>query len=287
MSTLTERAHGTAVEKRPDTLENQIKSMEAQYQLAMPKGVEAAQLVRDAITAIRTVPELLECEPKSVLGALMTCAQLGLRVGVLGQAWVLPFYDWKSKGKKAQLIVGYQGLTMLAYRSDQIASISARTVHENDPVFEVRYGTEDTLIHTPLVTGRRGKPIAYYATCHIKGGRPIFWVMSHEDMEDYRDRYAMAKKKDGTIVGPWRDNFEGQALKTCIRQLSKWMPKSTDLATALMADEGIRVDYTPTATAEQVTHHYQGAGETVDGEFTEDADPLADVPTPEPSRADS
>ena len=38
MSTLTERAHGTAVEKRGDnTLQGQIKSMEAQFALAMPK----------------------------------------------------------------------------------------------------------------------------------------------------------------------------------------------------------------------------------------------------------
>ena len=59
----------------------------------MPKGVEAAQLVRDALTAVRTNPKLAECEPNSVLGSLMTCAQLGLRPGVLGHAWLLPFWD--------------------------------------------------------------------------------------------------------------------------------------------------------------------------------------------------
>jgi recombination protein RecT len=271
MSTLTERAHGTAVEKRDEgnTMQAQIRRMEDQFQLAMPRGVEASQLVRDAITALRTTDGLMECDPASVLGGLMTCAQLGLRVGVLGQAWLLPFYDYKSKGKKAQLIVGYQGLISLAYRSEQVASIAARVVYANDPVFEVEYGTEDRLVHKPATTERRGEPIAYYSVVHIKSGRPIFYVMSKADMEDYRDQYATAKKRDGTIVGPWKDNFEGMALKTVIRQLSKWMPKSTEFSTALMADEGVRVDLSPQGDAIEATQHY-AASDTIDGEVVDE-----------------
>ncbi len=107
-------------------------------------------------------------------------------------------------------------------------------------------------------------------------------------MEDYRDRYATAKKKDGTIVGPWRDNFEGMALKTCIRQLSKWMPKSTELSLALLADEGVRVNTDPTAQVEVATHHYDGA-ETVEGTIepeipdpTDAADPWHEAPVAPP-----
>lgn len=269
MTTLTERAHGATVEKRDDTLQGQIRQMEAQFQLAMPRGVEASQLVRDALTALRQTPDLAECDARSVLGGLMTCAQLGLRVGVLGHAWLLPFYDRKSRSKKATLVVGYQGLIDLAYRSDRVAGITARVVYENDPVWDVEYGTEDRLIHKPLMTGPRGKPIAYYAVCHIKDGRPLFFPMSHEEMEEYRDRYATAKNREGQVVGPWRDNFEGMALKTCIRQLSKSMPKSTEFSTALMADNGVRVDVTPTADVTAVTHHYD---DTIEGEIVEDTE---------------
>ena len=122
--------------------------MEDQFAMAAPRGIEAKQLVRDALTALRQNPELAECDPQSVLGGLMTMAQLGLRVGVLGHGWLLPFRDWKTKQKKAQLVIGYQGLVELAYRSNKIKSLSARTVHANDH-FRIEYGIDETLEHRP------------------------------------------------------------------------------------------------------------------------------------------
>lgn len=279
MSELRDRAHGGEVEKATDatTLRTQIRQMQAQFQLAMPRGLEATQLVRDALTALRETPGLADCDPKTVLGGLMTCAQLGLRVGVLGQAWLLPFYDAKSRGKKATLVIGYQGLAELGYRSDKVAGIAARTVFENDPVFEVEFGTADEIHHKPLMEPRRGRPVAYYCVVHIKGGRPIFYVMSHPDMEDYRDQHATARTRDGKIVGPWLNNFEGMAHKTCLRQLSKWMPKSTDLARALAADEGVRVDITPSLGPEEATHHY-AEGEYIEGQVVENGEQTQQEP---------
>lgn len=268
MSELRNRAAGnnqpgTEVEKQKEQDEAiqrasaNIRKMEDQFKLAMPKGAEAGQLVRDAMTLVRQTPKLALCDPSTLLGGLMTMGQLGLRPGVLGHGWLLPFWDNQSKGFKAQLVIGYQGYVELGYRSQQVAAIAARTVHANDPVFSVAYGTQDELFHEPLIIGDRGKALAYYAVVHIKGGRPMFYLKSHEDMEAHRDKYAMAKTREGKIVGPWVSEFEGMAHKTCLRQLSKWMPKSADLATALQVDNGFRADLTgsPEATtwhAEQI-----------------------------------
>ncbi|MFD5089404.1 recombination protein RecT [Amycolatopsis thailandensis] len=278
-------------------LGTQIAQMQNSFQAAMPRGTEAAQLVRDAMTCLRQTPKLATCEPQSVLGALMTCAQLGLRPGVLGHAWVLPFWDnrfeWlddrgrkRTGGFRAQLIVGYQGMVALAYRSDQLQDLVARTVYEND-VFEVEYGLDDKLVHKPLMTGDRGEPIAYYAVAKLTTGGRVFYVMSHPDMLEYRDKYAMAKNRDGEIVGPWRDNFESMALKTCVRQLSKWLPKSTEFASAIEADGTIRVDASPNPDAmlhgeqplpdldgEVVDHQPDAAAEK---SATEGADPVPTV----------
>jgi hypothetical protein len=51
---------------------------------------------------------------------------------------------------------------------------------------------------------------------------------------------------------------------TCIRQLAKYMPKSTELAVALAADEGVRIDLTPTVDAAEATEHPVFEGEVVD-----------------------
>ncbi len=235
-------------------LASQIRGMEKQFQLAMPKGAEATQLIRDALTALRTSPKLAQCEAASVLGSLMTCAQLGLRPGVLGHAWLLPFWDGKSRGFKAQLVLGYQGLIELAHRSGQIKSLIARTVYEND-VFDVDYGLSDNLIHKPHLLGDRGEPVAYYAVAKFVSGGHAFMVMTQTEMLRYRNDHATAKTKEGRVFGPWVDNFEGMAQKTVVRQLAKYMPKATELAVALAADEGVRVDLRPDSTPEESTEH--------------------------------
>ncbi|WP_174683141.1 recombinase RecT, partial [Mycolicibacterium fortuitum] len=154
---LAQRAQQSVAQqgKSGDDLQANIQKMEQAFQLAMPKGVEAKQLIRDALTCLQVNPKLAECDQKSVLGSLMTCAQLGLRpgVGALGQAYLLPFWDSKTRGQKAQLVIGYQGYVELAHRSGRIASIHARTVYEND-YFEVEYGAaEDKWVHRPCIDG--------------------------------------------------------------------------------------------------------------------------------------
>ncbi|MET8430060.1 recombination protein RecT [Nocardia sp. NPDC004860] len=239
-----EATQNTPVKK--DDLRSNIEKMEQQFAMAMPRGMEAAQLVRDAITCLKQNPKLAQCEQMSVLGSLMTCAQLGLRPGVLGHAWLLPFWDGKSRGYKAQLVVGYQGLVELAHRSGKVSSLIARTVYSND-VFDVDYGLEDRLVHKPNLKGSRGEIVAFYAIAKFTTGGHAFLVMTYDEMIEYRQENATAKTKEGKVFGPWIDNFEGMAHKTCVRQLAKWMPKSTDLARAIEHDEAVRIDLSPDA----------------------------------------
>lgn len=245
-----------------NSLGDQIRSMEQQFQLAMPRGAEASQLVRDALTAVRTTRNLERCDAPSVLGALMNCAQLGLRPSVLGQAWVLPFWDGRSRSYRAQLIVGYQGFIDLAYRSGSVASIVARTVYAND-VFDVDYGLSDNLTHKPCMNGPRGEAIAYYAVVKFSAGGHVFWVVTQSDAESHRDLYA-PRNKSKEITGPWKSDFEAMARKTAIRQLTKWMPKSVELSNAVQADDSLRVDLSPDVEPAI-------AAEYIEGETTSDA----------------
>jgi recombination protein RecT len=245
------KAEGSGAEvatRQGPTLQQRIERMAPELQRAMPRGAEAQQLVRDMLTVVRMTPKLAECHPDTVLGGLMTIAQLGLRPGVLGHAWLLPLWSGRNSRFEAQLIIGYQGMVELAYRTGQIKSLTAHTVYENDE-FQVSYGIDDTIVHRPQLNGDRGKPIAYYAVAKFYPPRPgvdsghAFYVMTQQEMEDHRDKFAMAKnKRTQEISGPWRDHFEAMALKTVVRMLAKWMPKSTEFATGISADETVRVD---------------------------------------------
>ena len=182
---LSERVQANAVARRDAgavTLQQQIRSMEHQFAMAMPKGVEAAQLVRDVLTCLSTTPKLMEANPVTVLGAAMTCAQLGLRPGVpaLGHAWILPFYSGRAREMQAQLIIGYQGYADLANRSGQIASQAARIVYANDHL-DYEYGLDERLVHRPSM-GDRGEPIAYYAVVKTTTGGRYFEIMSRPEV---------------------------------------------------------------------------------------------------------
>jgi recombination protein RecT len=268
---------GNAVQQRPAQqgtgIESSIRSMEKQFALAMPKGAEAAQLVRDAITVLRQNPKLGQCEPASLMGALMSCAQLGLRpgIGALGHAYILPFWSGKARRFEAQFIIGYQGMIELANRSKEIDYFTAEMVCENDTFIVDPLGGRHR--HEYPAKGRRGEVYGYYAAFYRKGSeRAKLVYMSKEDMEDHRDKFATAKTKEGKIFGPWVDHFDAMALKTVIRAVFKFMPRSTEIQSALIADESTRVDANPVADMNEVARHE--APDAIPGELdgTEGAD---------------
>lgn len=269
---LTQRAAaqaGSPALADQQTLGQQIQAMQTQFQLAMPKGTEAGQLVRDALTCLRGTPKLASCYAPSVLGGLMTCAQLGLRPGVagLGHAWLIPMWNGKERRNDATLIIGYRGYTELAYRHDKVISIASRVVYSQDH-FELFYNLDgDHLVHRPYLDGPRGEPRLYYAIARLQGGYAMTEPWTQADMVAHRDRYAMAKTRDGKLLGPWADPAQAIEMgrKTMIRgPLLKMIPIATELATAATVDEGVRLDLTPDADPAEVTAPIPGEVEPGD-----------------------
>jgi recombination protein RecT len=254
LATRAERAVQTASgkEERP-SLQKQLVQMQEQFQRAMPRGAEAVQLIRDVMTCISQNPKLAEADPMTVLGAAMTCAQLGLRpgVGALGQAWILPFYDSKSRGQKAQLIIGYKGYVELGQRSDRIGSLHSRIVYANDD-FRLIYGLEkDEFEHVPYFNrgiDTPGDVRLFYAVGRLaNGGTAMADPMTLAEMQAHRDKFAMARNREQQIVGPWRDHFDAMGRKTMLLRLMSLMPKSTELARAMDNDGAVRIDLAPDA----------------------------------------
>jgi recombination protein RecT len=223
--------------------------VKAQIALALPKHVTADRLARVALTEVRKNPALARCDQTSFLGALMTCAQLGLEPGgPLGHAYLVPFENRKKGITEVQFIVGYRGMIELARRSGLLDSIEARPVYEGDK-FEVTLGLYGNLRHTPDFDNpnrvQQDKLRFVYAVAKLKDGGVQFDVMSRREIEAVR-----AQSRAGTS-GPWVTHFEAMALKTVVRRLFKWLPMSIEVATAIEADEraelGLPQDGTITA----------------------------------------
>lgn len=269
---LKEAATGqVAARAEPKDIAGMLSSpkMKQQMALAMPKHMTADRMMRIALTEVRKVPALGQCNIESFMGAIMQCAQLGLEPGsALGHAYLLPFGNGKAKDGKSncQLIIGYRGMIDLARRSGQIVSLTARTVHEND-TFKYEFGLEETMQHIPA-DGDRGKMTHVYAVAKLKGGGVQFDVMSRADVDKVR-----STSKAGTN-GPWVTHFEEMAKKTVIRRLFKYLPVSIEIQHAVTLDEradaGIDQDNASVLTGDySVIDDQQEAGEQVDTETGE------------------
>lgn len=248
MSTALKAAVGAAVQPRR---QNDIAALltdpkiKAQMALALPKHVTADRLARVALTEVRRNPALARCDQHSFLGALMTCAQLGLDPGgPLGHAYLVPFENRKANRTEVQFIVGYRGMIDLARRSGQIMSIEARAVYEGDS-FSVRFGLDSHLEHVPDFDSPNRTQVDklrfVYAVAKLRDGGVQFEVMSRREIEAVR-----AQSKAGAS-GPWQTHYEAMALKTVVRRLFKYLPVSIELAQALEQDEradlGMPQDY--------------------------------------------
>lgn len=208
------------------TLPQLLKQMEPEFARALPAHVGVDRFARMALTTVRQTPKLLECDPASVLGGLMSAAQLGLEVSsVRGQCYLIPR---KNRGRmEATFQLGYRGLIDLAWRSG--ITVEVREVHDGEP-FSVHLGTDARIDHTWRPDA--GDVVAYYAVARFGDGRPSqFEVMTRDQVEEHRDRFASSAQ------GPWSDHFDAMARKTVIKRLLNPLPLSAEYAGAVATDD--------------------------------------------------
>lgn len=212
---------------RADEVQDLVRRMAPAMTAALPQHVRPDRMMRVVLTALRRTPALANCNDASLLGALMTFAQLGLEPGTpLGHAYLVPY------GKECTPIVGYMGYIELARRSGLVKNIYAFAVREGD-TFKYTLGLYPTLEHIPSdAADRESKPITHtYAVAHIRDAEPIFEVLSLAQIEARRKKSASGRN------GPWVDHFEAMAKKSAIRALWKWLPKSAEMQRAQDLDD--------------------------------------------------
>lgn len=201
-----------------------IRSKEG-LQQALPKHLTAERMIRVAMTVIQKTPKLLECDKRSLIGAIVEASQLGLEPdGVLGHAYLVPY------GNTCQLIVGYKGLIDLSRRSGTIKTIDARVVYEKDE-FDFSYGLHPKCEHRPSRLADPGKPIYVYAVGHLLNNGVQYEVMTVREVEAIRARSRASKN------GPWVTDWEAMAKKTVLRRLCKLLPVSVETQRAIAIDE--------------------------------------------------
>jgi recombination protein RecT len=194
------------------------------------RHITPERLVRVALMTVTKNPKLALCTKESLYGALVECGQLGLEPGLLGMAYLVPY--WNNRARRYEVVFqpGYRGLIDLARRSGQISNISAHVVYERD---EFSYTVGEKPVHRPFLgTGDRGPLQLAWAIAHFKDGAWQEEVMVRQDIEAVMAQTS-SKDKQGNIVGPWVDHPAEMWRKTVVKRLCKYLPLTTELAQAL------------------------------------------------------
>ncbi len=204
-----------------------LEKYESKIVAALPEtaGITATRMASIVMQETRRMPGLLKCNPLSLFGAVVQCAQLGLEPGaVLRQAYLIPY------GNECQLIIGYAGMIALASRSGKVANIQPRAVFEGD-TFDYAFGLGERLNHIPMGNSDADKLTHAYCIVTMTDGTKTFDVMTRDEVDKIRSRSKSGNR------GPWVTDYIPMALKTVIRRAFKYLPVSVEMQRASSLDE--------------------------------------------------
>ena len=248
----------------------QNDDIKLRFKKALQQHMSVDAWIETALLAVKNTDKVVDANPKSTLGALMTVASLGLRLdGPLGQAYLesrsVKKYNsmtrqWEYNGYETQMQVGYRGLLDLIYRNPEVRDVEILTVYQNDNV-EFRRGSEPYFHqkwdHTAPKEAR-GDVSMYICGLRYKDGYYSWKDFPIEDVLEHKDKVLLdknirvernaegkerffGKKKNGseyeidpkTTMNPWIKHPVPMLQKTCVKWSSKFWDLSPDVKMAV------------------------------------------------------
>jgi recombination protein RecT len=216
-----------AIAKREETnaFPALLENFKTEVANALPEHlrVNMPRYLRLALSEFRNNPKLSECDPRSVFAAVIRASQLGLELGVLGQAYLVPY------GNQAQMIPGWKGYVTLIHRSER-AVVWTGIINE-DQKYEYRDGSQKSLKVLNESTLMEDRDITHaFAVGIVKGMEsfPIIELWPVAKILRHRDRFNKVGKRHYSF-----ENFEQYARKVPLLQVVKYLPASVELSSLI------------------------------------------------------
>lgn len=223
------------------------------------KYLTAERVLRLSNNAVRKTPKLLQCDPQTVLGAIMTSTALGLEPNtLLQQAFLIPYKRWmkNAQGKfvavmECQFQIGYRGFVTLGYRSPHIKQIQFEAIHKGD-LFESEQGSK-TFLRYAKALDQRGDLIGSFSHVILANGLESACVLPLAEVHKIRSRSEtyrtltaaveaakneaeLAKAQQKLADTPWVLWLDDMAAKSAIKKHAKGLPIATQDAILAAAD---------------------------------------------------
>jgi recombination protein RecT len=236
-----------------------LESQKAQITMALPKHLTADRLIRIATTEMSKNPKLYECSQTSVLACIIMAAQLGLEIGINGQAYLVPYFDKKQNVSICQFIPGWQGYVDLVARAGR-ASVWTGAVREGDE-FAYQLGAKPNIHHIPS-DDDTGKFTHVYACGQLSNSQFVLCeVWSRAKVLKHLSAYNKVGDRHYALQN--ENNLEMYGRKVALLQVLKYMPKSIEMQNVQSlehrAEEGLQ-------------HLTVSSGGIIDAEFVDISD---------------
>lgn len=221
------------------------------------KFLTADRMLRLCINAVKRTPKLAECDPQTVLGAMMMSAALGLEPNtVQQQAFLIPYKKRAQIGGKwvdvyeCQFQIGARGFITLGYRSPHVQSMIAGAIHEHDH-WKQMDGSQSFLEHSINLRGR-GELIGSFSHVKLTSGREVACVLPLDEIWKIRDKSETyralvrnvesasdAKEKrraeEKLAETPWVMWLDDMASKSATKKHAKQLPIAANDALSVAA----------------------------------------------------
>lgn len=201
-------------------------------------GLSEADFDREISFAIQHIyknPLLIECDPTSLLRAVINLAQVGLTLNPISKyAYLIPRYNRQSKKLECVLDPDYRGLVKLLTDSGAVKSIQTNLVWEGDDIEINEASSENPVLkHSPhwLTSKDKGKILGVYSIASLSDNSKHFEQMSHKDCCEIKERSesykAYIEQKIKTCI--WVTDEPEMCRKTIIKRHYKYLPKSSGM----------------------------------------------------------
>jgi phage RecT family recombinase len=201
--------------------------------------MDASQFKQIVLSEIKKNDKLLQAfmgNPSSLFASILAGAEIGLTPSdALGEFYLIPR---NIDGKMTVTpLIGYKGMVTILLRSGDVKKIESYCVFEGDE-FEVKYGLEPTISHTPnFEVKRNSKTLKFvYAFAKLLNGDTQFVVLSKEDIMGIK---GMSRYDNHLYFNDAKDPQLWMPRKTALIQLAKMLPKDYYGKTAVNLDQTI------------------------------------------------
>lgn len=239
-TTAVATAKPTAVAARQpkQTIEQLLTGAKFEQKLAalLPAYMPPKTFVQIVCTQMRKTPLLAKCEPMSFFARLQECAERGLSPNGR-HAYLLPFKNNKAGTVECQLVVGYQGLSLLAKKFGGVTSIYCELWFEKDTLENDTGNIRHIINYRADRRDPATNSLGVVCVVKFKDGTSQGIVVPKYEIDTVRDRAQSYKraKQYGTDC-PWMTDYGEMAKKTAFRRLAKWLDLSPEFDSAVDLD---------------------------------------------------